>query len=478
MCRTHITDSSFFGKAYTTDEARRVFCDLQRAQRWLDVEAALAQAQGELGIIPEDAANEIASKAKLEYLDLNAIRKGIIETNHSLVPLLQAVQKECTEGKGEYIHYGATTQDIEDTGQVLEVRDALKIVRRDALKTISLLSGLASRYKDLVMLGRTHSQDALPMTLGLKFAVWLDEMERNIERLEAVEKRVLVSQLFGGVGSMDALGKDAFKVLELFSKKLGLRPPNTAWHASRDRFAELVSVLAILAGTLAKIADEIRCLAMSGIGELEEPFHLGKVGSSTMPHKRNPEMCEQVVVLFRLVKANVVTGMDAIINEHERDYRAVRLEWISVADSLLYTIGALNLANNILEGLIVHKDRINENLAKSAEMVCSEALMFLLGKKLGKQTAHHIIYEIAQKSFESGVSMKTLISKNPVVAKELSVEEIDRVFEPSSHIGMSREIIDNIVSKSNKRLTENVPSFFPCPMENENGSCRISNKKN
>jgi len=476
MCRTHITDSSFFRKGYTTDEARRICCDLMRAQRWLDVEAALADVQGELGIIPKEAANEIVAKAKLEYLDLEAIRKGIAETNHSLVPLLQAVQEECANDMGEFIHYGATTQDIEDTGQVLEVRDGLKIVNREVRKILKSLSRLAEQHKSLVMLGRTHSQDAVPITLGLKFAVWADEMLRNLDRLDSVKERVLVSQLFGGAGTMDALGEQAFEVLHGFSKKLGLEVPKTAWHASRDRFAELVSVLGILAGTLAKISDEIRSLSRSGIGELEEPFHLGKVGSSTMPHKRNPELCEQVVALFRLIKANAAAGMDTIVNEHERDFRAVRIEWVSVNDSLLYTVGALTLTNNILDGLIVHEEKIKQNLSNSAEMVCSEALMFFLGKKLGKQTAHHIIYEVAQKSFESGVSMKKLLLEHPLTSNKLSEEEINRVFEPSQHIGMSVRIVDETTSIVAKRLLEEsdaTSECISCPMENEDGSCRI-----
>ncbi len=480
MCRSHITDSSFFGKGYTTDEARQVFCDLRRAQRWLEVEAALAEVQGDLGIIPKSAASEIVSKSKLKYLDLKKIRKGIQETNHSLVPILSAVQGVCKDGAGEYIHYGATTQDIEDTGQVLETRDAVALIHRDMLKTISHLSDLAVKHCNLVMLGRTHSQDALPITLGLKFAVWLDDMLRNLERLKEVKKRLLVSQLFGGVGTMDALGDRAFEVLEGFSEKLGLSVPKTAWHSSRDRFTELVSVLAIIAGTLAKISDEIRCLSRSGIGELEEPFHLGKIGSSTMPHKRNPELCEQVVALFRLVKSNASVGMDGLINEHERDFRAVRMEWISVTDSLMYTMGAINLTNTILKDLIVHEDKIKANLKRSSEQVCSEALMFFLGRKLGKQTAHHVVYEVAQRSFEEGISIEKLLLEHPVTSKEITAEEIKEILEPSHHIGKSVELVNRTVIDAKLVLDAErkvvIPPFVPCSMINEDGSCSLVKK--
>jgi len=347
-----------------------------------------------LGIIPQWAADEISRQAHLEYLDLKSIRKGIQQTGHSLVPLLRELQGICRNDAGEYIHYGATTQDIQDTGQVLEIKDILQIVERDVRAALELLMGLAERHRETVTIGRTHTQYALPMTLGLKFATWVDELWRGLERLHDCKPRVLAAELFGGVGTMDALSDQALELLDRFSNRLGLHSPLTCWHSSRDRTAELLTALAILSGTLGKIANEIMSLASSDVGELSEPFHMGQVSSSTMPHKRNPEMTEQIVTLSRLIRAAAGLGLEAIICEHERDYRSVRLEWVSVAEACLYTCGALNLTINVLEGLEVHEDRIRKNVGKTAELICSEALMFLLGKKIGKQTAHRVVYEI------------------------------------------------------------------------------------
>ena len=193
-------------------------------------------------------------------------------------------------------------------------------------------------------------------------AVWLDELWRNYERLDGLSGAGLVSQLFGGVGTMDAFAEKGFELLAEFSQRLGLAPPFTAWHASRDRVAEFLSTMALIAGTLARIADEIRSLARSETAELEEPFQMGKIGSSTMPHKRNPEMCEQVVVLARLIKANAGLGFEGMINEHERDYRAVRLEWVTVTDTSLFVCGLLALMKVILKGLIIHEHRIRQNV--------------------------------------------------------------------------------------------------------------------
>ncbi|MCI5121270.1 MAG: adenylosuccinate lyase family protein, partial [Candidatus Electrothrix sp. AUS4] len=273
---SHIVDSRFYSGGYTTLEARRIFCDLRRYQHWLDVEAALASAQAELGIIPQEAADNIEKNARICLLDLDGIRQGLQLTNHSLMPLLEALRKVCDEEAGQFIHFGATTQDIQDTAQVLELRNVLLVVERDLHKIISLLMQRARQYRDLVTIGRTHSQHALPMTIGLKIAGWLDEVWRGVERLEQVRERLLVSELFGGVGTMDALGEQAFPLVEKFSARLGLAVPNVAWHASRDRFAEYLSLLAMIGGSLARIADEIRCLARNEIHEMEEPFHIGK----------------------------------------------------------------------------------------------------------------------------------------------------------------------------------------------------------
>lgn len=478
--RSHITDSYYYSRGYTTAEARMVFCDQRRLQRWLEVEAALAQSQAAIGMIPAEFADRLRETARLDLLDCEAIRRGIAETGHSLIPLLDQWQKAAGPAAARFIHYGATTQDIQDTAQSLEIRDIITIVERDLAQIIQELAQLTTKYRHQVIIGRTHGQHALPTTLGLKIAVWLDEMLRHAERLRECCPRVLVSQLFGGVGTMAALGDRPQDLLEDFSKRLGLLAPNTAWHTARDRIAEFLSVLALLTGTMAKIANEIFQLAKNETGELEEPFHMGKIGSTTMPHKRNPELCEQVVVLARLVKSAAGLGLDGLINEHERDYRAIRLEWTSLVDASLYSCGALDLLQNILKGLIVHPERINRNLDDSACLIATEALMFEVGKKIGKQAAHQLLYEISMEAHQSGVPLAKLLRSHPRIKGSFSETAITKAVDPKGHIGSAVNQADRIVTMATAWLARNrglSQQPVPCPLVDREHCCKVTNCK-
>ena len=452
--RSHIVDSCFFSSGYATEEAKQVFCDLRRMQRWLEVECALALCQGELGIIPLKAAEEIIKVAHLESLDIIAIKRDLKTTGHSLIPLLTAWQKIVPHNYGQYIHYGATTQDIQDTAQALEIRDIIALLERDCQFIIQQLANLAVEYRDLVMIGRTHGQPALPTTLGLKIAGWLDETLRNYDRLLRCKESVLVSQLFGGVGTMVALSEQAFELLEMFSKRLGLTSPKVAWHNCRDRSAEYLSVLTLLSGGLARAANEIAQLAKFEINELNEPFHHGQIGSSTMPHKVNPELCEQVVVLSRLIKANCSLGFDSLINEHERDYRAVRLEWVSITEASLYACNAMSLMKKILPELVVNKDYIEKNLGEAAEQISSESLMFKLGELVGKQTAHTIIYQASLSAKESGLPLLETLIVNPLIKENFSLPQLKKIISPSDQTGMAGRLIDSIIHQAQKNFQQ------------------------
>ena len=449
---SHIVDSSFYSGGYTTPEARQVFCDLRRYQRWLDVEVALAMAMAGLNMIPVAAAENIQQNAQISKLDLDAIRKGVKLTNHSLLPLLAALRTLCDQEAGQFIHFGATTQDIQDTAQVLELRDIIEIVERDLYCIINLLIQRTQQYQDLVTIGRTHCQHALPMTLGLKMACWLDEVWRNVERLQEMKERLLVSQLFGGVGTMDAFGEKALPLLADFSARLGLRVANVAWHSSRDRFAEYLSVLALTSGSLARIADEVRCLSRNETGEMEEPFHMGKIGSSTMPHKRNPELCEQVVVLSKLIKAQAMLGYDGLLCEHERDYRSVRLEWASLTDASLYTCGLLDMMKNILADMTVHEERVRENVLRAAPLISSEALMFFIGTVLGKQNAHALVYKVSMEAVASNRPVLDILMQVPEVASTFKREEIEQAILPEKHIGMAKELSSRTIAFVQDRM--------------------------
>ena len=472
--RSHITDSRFYSGGYTTSEAKAVFCDLFRYQRWLHVEAVLAESQAALGMIPQEAAREIRANAHIGKLDLKQISRDLAVTNHSLMPLLNALSSRCSESARRYIHFGATTQDIQDTAQALEMKDVLDILERELVAVMEILSKLALEYKGLVTTGRTHTQDALPTTLGLKMAGWLDELLRSYQRLGQIRPRVLVTQLFGGVGTMDAFGDKGLELLREFSSRLGLNAPLTAWHNSRDRISEFLVWLGFATGALARMADEIRGLARSSIGELEEPFHQGKLGSSTMPHKRNPELCEQVVVLSRLVGSNAGLGMQALVNEHERDYRSVRLEWVTVADASQYACAAFAIAKRILKGLIVRHGRIDKNVKSSAPLICSEALMFYLGKELGKDRAHRLIYEAAMKAVETGREMLDVLMDEEEVRAVYSKQELEGVFSPASHVGLARKLTESVAAQVEREI-EGRKGFQTrsCPLAGPDGSCTV-----
>jgi len=472
--RAHITESRFFRHGYTTDEARRLFCHYRRLQRWLEVEAALAASQAELGIIPASAAAAIAEHARLDLLPLEAVEAGIRQTNHSLVPLLDAWQSVLPESAGRYIHYGATTQDIQDTAQVLELRDACRLIDRDVHRLLTALAELARQHAGTVMIGRTHNQPALPFTFGLKAAGWLDELLRHHERLQQVQQRLFVAQLFGGVGTMASFGDQGLAVLETFSRRLDLAAPACAWHASRDRLTEFAASLALLCGCLARMAGEIAQLSRFEIGELEEPFHHGKIGSSTMPHKRNPETCEQVVVLFRLVRSKAALATDLLTSEHERDYRAVRIEWAAITDAVLYTCGALALVNTIMDGLTVHADRLRANARQAAALLATETLMFRLGEHIGKQAAHALLYELAMRAVAEQRDFRTLLLDNSTVRRYFDEDSLTRIVEPDRYTGLADQLTRGVVQKA-VAITRQPPPVTPppCPLADGDG-CRLA----
>ncbi|AXA91387.1 adenylosuccinate lyase family protein [Massilia sp. YMA4] len=444
---SHILDSKIHGGGYAGPISRRIFCSHCRLQRWLDVEAALALAQADLDIIPRQAAFEIERAAKLSAIDLDSVAEGVAETGHSLMPLLSALKANCSASASEFIHYGATTQDIQDTAQSLEMRDVLDAMD-DALDVLlQRLAVLARAHGNSLMVARTHSIPALPTTFALKVAGWIDELLRHRERLAEVRQRVLVAQLFGGVGTMAAFGSQAMLLLEGFARRLNLQVPLAGWHVARDRVAEFVSTLAMATASLARVADEIRTLNRWEIGEVEVGWSAQQIGSSTMPHKRNPEGCEQVVVLARLAKTQVMLALDAMILEHERDYRGTRLEWCAVADVSHYALMAISLVTDTIGQLTVNDKKMEGNARAFADSICTEALVFEMAKKLGKSSAYEIVFEISQACQRDRVSIRDAIESDPRVTAVMEKEALARLFEPRSHLGMSEKIVDNVLTK-------------------------------
>lgn len=445
---SHASESLLYGASFSTPEFLDIFNDNMRVQAWYDVEVALAKAQAKLGIIPTEAYEEIARKAYVENVDVQKIGKGISETAHPIVPAIRALEEICEGGAGEFIHYGATTQDIMDTGLILQIKKAWPLLKRDLEAARDALKILAKKYRSTPMVGRTHGQQALPLTFGYKCAVWVDELSRHLERQSEAEPRILSGNITGAVGTMAAFGGKGQETQREALQYLGLTVPNICWHSSRDRICELANFLTQVAASLGKIAREVYALQQVEFGEVAEPHHRGKVGSSTMPHKRNPATVELAIGLSRLIRAQQVAITDAAFQEHERYSALLRIELAAVPEMMIYSGALLSKMKTVLEKLEVFPTRMRQNLDLLGGLLLSEKIMLALGEKIGKQTAHEVVYEIAMSSFEKEIPFKDALMLDQRVSNYLKEEEIVELLNPEAYIGESEEIVDNVLSKS------------------------------
>ncbi len=442
-----VIDSELFRDQYGTPEMRAVFSDEQLVQNWLDAWAALAEAEKELGIVPEEAAAHIKEMAKWQNMDMTAIREGFLRTSHPLMPQIREFERVCGKKAGGFIHWGATTQDIMDTAVVLQIKAAHGLLTKEVKELLRLCLERAKENRDLVMAGRTHGQHAVPITLGAKIAVWAAEFARHLERLEEGRHRYLVGELGGAAGSIASLGEQGLTVQERYCKKLGLGQPLTTWHVSRDGFCEFASSVSMIAGTVGKIANEFINLERTEICELEESFAMGKVGSSTMPHKRNPMVCENILATVRVVQANAALSFGAMIQEHERDMSFWQTEWSYIPQICIMTDGAIAMLKTILKNMIVHKDRIEKNLYMTKGLIVSERAMLELGHYLGRQNAHDVIYDASMKAFEEDRMLLEVLLKDKRVTDRLSEETLRELLKPENYSGSCGKLVDRVAEK-------------------------------
>ncbi len=345
----------------------------------------------------------------------------------------------CEGDAGGFVHWGATTQDVTDTGLMLQAKAAYEVILRDLRELAGLLAALAERERDTLQAGRTHGQHATPITFGFKVAVWLDEVLRHIERLE---------QASTTLASIGADPDRALAVQRRLMAELELGAPLIGWHAARDRFAELGMLWAMVAGTMGKIAHEVILLQKSEVMELEEPHHHGKVGSSTMPHKRNPMGCEGIMALSRLARSLAPALLESLANaEHERDWAAVHTEWSALPEIAVATGAAVAQTREVIRGLIVYRERMRENVDALRGLILSEAVMLALGEHVGRQEAHDIVYEAAMTAFETRRPLRDLLLAEAQVTAHLSPEQIDRLLSPEAYIGLAGVFVDRIVAQ-------------------------------
>jgi len=429
----------------------QIFSHKTLMQYWLDVEAALARAEASLGMIPKEASEEINRKAKVELLDLEKMEETRQQVWLPTVAFIRTFQSICEGDAGQYIHWGATSQDLADTAQVLRLKEAHKVIFQSLRKIEADLLDTAERCDDMPMAGRTHGAQSLPITFGYKVAIWAREIRRHIERLKECRKRLFVGQLSGAVGTLASFGEKGPEVQALMLKEeLGLEVPDIAWHASRDRLAEFANILAMIAATLGRIASEVRLLMSTEVGEVSEPWRKGVIGSSTMPHKRNPWITETMMGLAKKVKYNAALITEFMVVEHERDLNFLAEEMNTLAESGV-TIGELlTYAEKLAEGLVVHPEKMRENLGILKGLMMSEGVMLELGHKVGKQTAHSIVHEDAMKTMEENVEFKKVLLEDQRVSQHLSESDIDHILDPAQYIGLAPQITREAVALSRK----------------------------
>lgn len=441
-------DSALYRNSFGTPEMREIFDDRSIIANMLAIENAMAAVQGELGMIPEDAVREIIDKGKADNMDFEAIEEQINRVGHSLVPIIRYWQSICQGNAGEYIHLGATTQDTLDTAFMLCYKKGFEAIYRDAREMEAHCLELVKTHKNTVMAGRSHTQQAIPITFGYKAAVWASELRRDIERMQECYRRCFVGELFGAVGTLASFGDNGLYIAEESIRRVGLDVPQIAWHVSRDRIAEIVSALGILCCTVGRIGKEIASMQATEVGEVAEKFRMGAVGSSTMPHKRNPNGPEAMQMLARSVKASMALTMESMFCEHERDGAFWKLEWKSVSDVIIMAGACIAKGKTVLQNLDVFPDVMRENLRKLHGLMLSELVMLELGEKVGKQTAHEIIYKVSMKSFEQKADFADMLMEDEAVSRFFTRAQIDDILAPERYTGQSALLAQRVYDSS------------------------------
>lgn len=435
-------------RRYGSEEMRRIFELEPRFQQMLDVEAALAKGLAKAGMIPLKDAQAISRNANMKRIKIERILEIESEVHHETMAIVLALS-EASGKAGRYVHFGVTSNDILDTAAALQLRDGLKIVERDIKKLLGVLLTLAKKNKNTLMAGRTHSQHAVPTTLGMKFAVWAAEIGRHLERFEQMKTRVIVGKMSGAVGTGAAWGDRGLKVQELVMKELGL-PAAMASNQilQRDRLAELFSFFGLLASTLEKMAREVRNLQRTEIGELAEPFAECQVGSSTMPHKRNPIRCEKICGLARVVRADAGAALENVVLEHERDLTNSACERVILPESFLLIDEMLKTSVKVFDGLRVFPEQMRRNLELTHGLNMAEAVMIELTKAgVNRQEAHTIMRTCSTAAIQKNIPLLQAMLADPKVTRLLPKEKLTKLLDPEKYLGSAAAIVDRVVKE-------------------------------
>jgi len=432
---------------YRTDIAS-LFTEEKKLENWLKVEATLARVHAQLGNIPTEAAEEINRKANLHYVKLKRVNEIDEEIHHDLMAMVKALNEQCEGNAGKYIHLGATSYDIEDTAIALQLREALLYIKNSLLSLLGELITIADEKKNLTCIGRTHGQHALPTTYGMRYGVWAYEISRHYDRLDAVIKRISYGKMSGAVGTMASFGDKGIKIQSHIMKELGLNPVLIANQViQRDNHAEVIFLTSLIGQSLAKIARQFRILQRNEIAEMFEPFKPSQVGSSTMPHKRNPHKSERICSLARVLKSNVIVALDNVVLEDERDLTNSANERIIFGENFVILDFMIQQMISILKGIEFDQDKIEENLNLTKGACLSEKVMVELVKRgVGRQEGHEILRRAAIKSRKENRFIKEILLEKELIRKKFTEQEIIELLDPHKYVGLAVLQVENLLN--------------------------------
>ena len=448
-----ILDSAIFADMFGTPAMRAAFGDMAFLARCAEVEAALARAQARLGIIPADAASTItAAAAKVaaepQSLDLARLKREAETVGYPILPLVRQLAERAGEAGG-WLHWGATTQDIMDTAVVLQIRAGLELIEQDLAAVRGHLAALARRHRDTPMAGRTHLQHALPITFGYKAAIWLSALDRHAARLAELRPRVLLAQFGGAAGTLASLGEGeaVVKSRTELAGELGLGDPPITWHVTRDGMVETVQFLALLVGSLGKIAFDVMLMSATEFGEAAEPFVAGRGSSSTMPQKRNPISCELILAAAKVLRQQAGLVLDAMVTDFERATGPWHVEWVAVPEAFGYAAGALHQSRFMLGGLIVDQVRMAKNLGMTHGLIVAEAVMMGLAPHTGRNEAHDLVYDACRMAIERNRPLLDVLLEIPAVSGPLGPDKLRALTDPANYLGAAPAMVDHLLAQ-------------------------------
>lgn len=443
-----LIDSDYYRDMFGTAAMRNLFSDDARFTAWLDTEVALARAEARCGLIPETAAEAIASAAKLENLDIAAMKTEYEQVGFPILPLVHQLAAACDPESARYVHWGATTQDIVDTGLVLQMHEALDLIDSELSAIVAATRKLADHHRDTVMPGRTFQQHAAPITFGFKAAVWLDELTRHQQRLAEIRPRALRCQFGGAVGTLATLGDRGLDVVRELSRELDLPAPPISWHTSRDAWAELLFALTLLTTTFGKIGNEVATLMRTEVGELREPFAPGRGGSSTMPHKRNPIACPILIAIADQLRNCTTPLLASMTQEHERGVAAQPTEWLALSDAFILTSGSLRHARHTLENLEVDPERMRANLDLTQGLLMAESVMMGLAPHTGRNQAHDLVKKASNLAITKQTHLRDALLRLPEITTHLTPGQLEHLLNPANYLGTAKQMIQNTLNNS------------------------------